>query len=135
VDRRPFREHTPATSTLTRRRYGARRVGPSGWYLAAATFTETTEANANGYEVSADNGNSNANNTVGTILDEFHTKMGRLPYLEECNDIRIQNDERPIAPGTLRNAISKCKGKYIGTLRALEALSMHRRTLYLHWCS
>jgi hypothetical protein len=27
--RRPFREYTPASSTLPRRRYGARRVGPS----------------------------------------------------------------------------------------------------------
>ena len=59
---------------------------------------------------------------LGTVLDRFHAKMGRLPSLEECNDIRVQNDERSIAPGTLRNAISKWKGKDFGTSRTLEAL-------------
>ena len=48
--------------------------------------------------------------------------MGRLPPLEECNDIRVQNNERPFAPETLRNAISKLKRKDIGTSRTLEAL-------------
>jgi hypothetical protein len=90
--------------------------------LAAATFTGTAEADANGHEVSTDNGNSNANNTVGTVLDNFHAKMGRLTSLEECNDIRVQNNERPFAPETLRNAISKLKRKDIGTSRTLEAL-------------
>jgi len=79
--------------------------------LAAATFIETAEAGAN------------ANNTVGTILDNFHAKMGRPPSLEEFNDIRVQNDERPIALGTLRNAISKWNVKDTLASTTLEALT------------
>ena len=76
--------------------------------LVAATSTETTEADTNGHhEVCADDGNSNANDTLGTILDEFHARMGRLPSLEECDNVRAKNAERTIAPGTLRNAISE----------------------------
>jgi len=60
--------------------------------LEAATFTETNEADTNGHhEVCADDGNSNANDTLATILDEFHARMGRLPSLEECNDVRVKN--------------------------------------------
>jgi len=66
---------------------------------------------ANGHEVSADDGNSNANNTLGSILDTFHAKMGRLPSLEECNDIRVQNAQRTISPKTLRNAILEWNAK------------------------
>ena len=83
--------------------------------LVAATFTETTEADTNSHhEVCADGGNSNANGTIATILDEFHARMGRLPSLEECNDVRVKNAERTIAPGTLRNAISEWNAKNIG---------------------
>ena len=40
--------------------------------LVAATFTEITEPDTNGHhEVCADDGNSNANDTLATILDEF----------------------------------------------------------------
>ena len=78
--------------------------------------------NANGHEVSADDGNSNANNTLGSILDTFHAKMGRLPSLEECNDIRVQNAQRTISPKTLRNAILEWNAKNIGTSCTLGAL-------------
>jgi len=77
---------------------------------------------ANGHEVSADDGNSNANNTLGSILDTFHAKMGRLPSLEECNDIRVQNAQRTISPKTLRNAILEWNAKNIGTSCTLGAL-------------
>jgi predicted AAA+ superfamily ATPase len=91
--------------------------------LVAANFTETTEADTNGHhEVCADDGNSNANDTLATILDEFHARMGRLPSLEECNDVRVKNAERTIAPGTLRNAILEWNAKNIETSSALEAL-------------
>jgi hypothetical protein len=76
--------------------------------LVAATFTETTEAETNcRHEVCAIDGNSNANDSLATILDEFHAGMGRLPSLEECNDVRVKNAERTIAPKTLCNAISE----------------------------
>ena len=92
-----------------------------GYTLAAATLTETSEADANGHDVSAHDGNSNANGNVGTILDKFHATMGRLPSLEEHNDIRVQNAERTIAPGTMRNAISKWNREHLNdkTLGAL----------------
>ena len=39
--------------------------------------------------------------------------MGRLPSLEECNDIRVQNAQRAISPKTLRNAILEWNAKNI----------------------
>ena len=39
--------------------------------------------------------------------------MGRLPSLEECNDVRVKNAERTIAPGTLRNAIIEWNAKIL----------------------
>jgi len=41
---------------------------------------------------------------------------------EECNDVRVKNAERTIAPGTLRNAILEWNAQNIGTSSALEAL-------------
>ena len=40
---------------------------------------------------------------------------------EECNDVRVKNAERTIAPGTLRNAILEWNAKNIGTSSALGA--------------
>jgi len=82
---------------------------------------------ANGHEVSADDGNSNANNTLGSILDTFHAKMGRLPSLEECNDIRVQNAQRTISPKTLRNAILEWNAKNYWNI--VYARSTHWRIL------
>jgi hypothetical protein len=48
--------------------------------------------------------------------------MGRLPPLEECNDIRVQNAQRALSPKTLRNAILEWNAKNIGTSCTLEAL-------------
>jgi len=76
----------------------------------------------NGHEVSADDGNSNANDTLRSILDTFHARMGRLPSLEECNDIRVQNAQRTISPKTLSNAISDWNARNIGNSCTLEAL-------------
>ena len=39
--------------------------------------------------------------------------MGRLPPLEECNDIRVQNAQRALSPKTLRNAILEWNAKNI----------------------
>jgi len=90
--------------------------------MVEATFTETTEAGTNCVlEVCANDGNSNANNTLATILDEFHARMGRLPSLEECNDVRVKNAARTIAPKTLCNAITEWIAKNIGTSSSLEA--------------
>jgi len=90
----------------------------------AATFTaETTEADSNGHhEVCADDGNSNANITLATILDEFHARMGRLPSLEECNDFRVKNAERTIAPGTLRNEILEWNAKKYWNIKCSRSI-------------
>jgi len=45
--------------------------------------------------------------TLEALIEEYYAKMGCLPTLAQCNDVRIQNGQRIIAASSLNNAISK----------------------------
>ena len=45
--------------------------------------------------------------TLEALIQEYYAKMGCLPTLARCNDVRIQNGQRIIAASSLNNAISK----------------------------
>ena len=51
-------------------------------------------------------GHSNAK-TLGALIHELHAKMGCLPTLAQCNDVRLQNGQRSSTPSTYAKEIKK----------------------------
>ena len=45
--------------------------------------------------------------TVGALLHDLHAKMGCLPTLAQCNDVRLQNGQRTSTPSTYAKEIKK----------------------------
>jgi len=45
--------------------------------------------------------------TLGALIHELHAKMGCLPTLAQCNDIRLQNGQRSSTPSTYDKEIQK----------------------------
>jgi hypothetical protein len=45
--------------------------------------------------------------TLGALIHELHAKMGCLPTLAQCNDVRLQNGQRSSTPSTYAKEIKK----------------------------